>query len=260
MTEQERYLFDLQGFLVVPDALDARQVAALNAEMDARLETEVEPGASTHRFVHLLDWGKPFRDLIDVPLVEPYLTELLGPQFRLDHVYADVIRSGKGPIGTRLHGGATPFSPPFYYRYHEGRMHNGLTVVAYTLKDVNPGDGGFGAVPGSHKSNLPFPDEWRELETAPPFVARVTGAAGTAILFTEALTHGTLPWQGAGERRTLFYKYSPHALSWAAFYYSPDDYEDLTERQRGILEPPNARYPGREKHLYGGRERRDPAD
>ncbi|HZP81290.1 MAG TPA: hypothetical protein VFB21_06615 [Chthonomonadaceae bacterium] len=43
-------------------------------------------------------------------------------------------------------------------------MRNGLTVVAYNLKDVNPGDGGFGCVPGSHKSNLPFPSEWRELE------------------------------------------------------------------------------------------------
>ena len=54
-------------------------------------------------------------------------------------------------------------------------------------------------------------------------------------------THGTLPWHGK-ERRTLFYKYSPFSLSWAADYYDANKYDDLTERECAILEPPNARY------------------
>jgi len=244
MTEQERYLFDLQGFLVVPDALNTEQLAALNALLDERLAEEA-PDARTHRFGSLLSWGSPYLDLIDNPRITPYLVELLGADFRLDHDYADVIRSGKGPIGTTLHGGGTPFVPMHYYHYADGRMHNGLTVVAYNLKDVHPGDGGFAAVPGSHKSNVRFPDEWRELEARQPFVQAVTGPAGAAILFTEALTHGTLPWSGPDERRTVFYKYSPHPLSWAAGYYDADEYEGLTARQRAILEPPNARYAGR---------------
>ncbi len=252
MTEQERYLFDLQGFLVVPDALSAEQVADLNALLEAHLAQDTTPDANTHRFGKLLTWGQPYRDLIDNPRILPYLEALLGEGFRLDHDYADVIRHGKGPIGTTLHGGATPFDPTAYYHYDNGRLRNGLTVVAYNLKDVHPGDGGFGCVPGSHKANLPFPNEWRELETLRPFVQAVTGPAGTAILFTEALTHGTLPWRGQDERRTLFYKYSPRALSWAARYYVASDYPGLTERQRALLEPPNARYSGREKHRNAG--------
>ena len=98
-------------------------------------------------------------------------------------------------------------------------MHNGLSVVAYNLKDVGPYDGGFGCVPGSHKSNYGFPDEWKEMEEPGPLVERVTGPAGTAIIFTEALTHGTLPWAGADERRTIFFKYSPHSVSWSADYF-----------------------------------------
>src|SRR5438045_1823633 len=109
MTEQERYRFDLQGYLVVPDALDGEQLAALNALMDERLERDVPPAASTHRFISLLEWGRPYLDLIDNPRVSPYLAELLGERFRLDHDYADVIRAGRGPIGTTLHGGATPY-------------------------------------------------------------------------------------------------------------------------------------------------------
>ena len=242
MNEQERFLFDLQGFLVVPGALDAEEVARLNAIMDEYVAREMSPQTHTHRFGRLLNWAKPYRDLIDHPRIAPYLEALLGSQFRLDHDYADVIRTGKGPIGTVLHGGATPFDPTQYYHYRDGRMFNGLVVVAYSLKDVRPGDGGFGCVPGSHKSNVPFPREWQELDDPQPCVQRVAGPAGSAIIFTEALTHGTLPWYGREERRTVFFKYSPHPLSWAAHYYNAAEYEGLTERQRAILEPPNARY------------------
>jgi len=66
------------------------------------------------------------------------------------------------------------------------------------------------------------------------------------VIFTEALTHGALPWRGAGERRTLFFKYSPHPLSWSRRYYNANEwsalYGDLTERQRALLEPPSARH------------------
>ena len=33
--------------------------------------------------------------------------------------------------------------------------------------------------------------------------------AGDLIIFLEATQHGTLPWTGKGERRSLFYRYSP---------------------------------------------------
>ena len=170
-----------------------------------------------------------------------------GHGFRLDHDYADLIRHGKGPIGTKLHGGAVPFDPGQSYTFIEGRPRSGLMVVAYNLRDVNPGDGGFGCVPGSHKSNLPFPESWKELEVDEELdlVRAVTGPAGTAIIFTEAMTHGTLPWRGAGERRTLFFKYDPGPYAYSAVYYDRDRWPDLTERQRAILESPNARYQGR---------------
>lgn len=248
MEEKEAFLFDLQGFLVVRHALEDGQVQELNRVLDEHLARDCTPDQTHHRFGGQLDWGKGYRDLLDNPLLTPYLDALLGPNFRLDHLYLDVIRSGNGPIGSWLHGGNTPFDPAQYYHYRNGRMYNGLTVVAYNLMDVGPEEGGFGCVPGSHKSNLPFPKEWRDMgEGLPPFVARVTGPAGSAVIFTEALTHGTLPWTGKGERRTLFLKYSPHPLSWAAGYFDADVYPDLSDRQRAILEAPNARYQGRKK-------------
>lgn len=246
MDATERYLFDLNGYLIVRDALPAEAVSSINRLMDERIAREVPAGATTHRFADVLDWGPEVRALIDHERVAPHLEEILGSGYRLDHDYADLIRQGKGPIGTKLHGGAVPFDPGQSYTFAEGRPRSGLVVVAYNLCDVNPGDGGFGCVPGSHKANLPFPEEWRELEQDLDGLVRpVTGPAGTAILFTEAMTHGTLPWRGAGERRTLFLKYDPGPMAYGAAFYDRDRWADLTPRQRAILESPNARYKGR---------------
>ncbi len=243
MTEQERYLFDLQGYLVVRDALTPEQITTLNGLVDTHLEAKVAPDAPSHRFGNLLAWGEPMYGVLDNPRLMPYLDAILGANFRLDHDYCDVIRGRKGPIGWSLHGGGTPFDPSQYYRFQDNRIFCGLTVVAYNLHDIGEGDGGFGCVPGSHKSNLPFPNEWRDLEQAQPFVDRVIGPAGTAVIFTEALTHGTLPWNAAHERRTLFFKYSPGPLSWASNYYDPANYPGLSEKQTALLRKPSVRIP-----------------
>ncbi len=247
MRGEDRYLFDVQGYLTVPDALSPEAVDNLNIAIDELEEREMGPDETTHRWTDLLPRNRVFRDLIDNPRVLPSLEELLGPRLRLDHEYVDVICSGLGPIGARLHGGATPFNPAQYYWSGDGNLHSGLLVAAYNLRDVGPDDGGFACVPGSHKAAFPFPENWKDLSNPHPCVRRVTGPAGTAIIFTEALAHGTLPWRGSDERRTVFFKYSPEPLAWSRRYYVPDDYLDLTEGQRRLLRPPGlspgVRYP-----------------
>jgi ectoine hydroxylase-related dioxygenase (phytanoyl-CoA dioxygenase family) len=257
VNELERYLFDLHGFLVIENALDADLIAALNARIDQEIEVldqllaaQAHNGDTTTvraceqdkpwtRFDGLLRWGKPFQSLIDPPQLSPYLSELLGQNFRLDHDYVHIIRQpGTGPIGSILHGGGTPYDPCQYYHFRNGRMYNGLTAVMYNLTDVAIGQGGFGCIPGSHKSNLPLPDAMANLEHPHPCVQEIAGKAGTAIIFTEALTHGTLFWKGPHERRTLFYKYSPHPSAWLRQSYNPQDYDHLTPAQRDRLKAP----------------------
>ena len=246
MNDEDRYLFDLQGYLTVPGAIPPELLERLNHQLDLGIQQETEPEMRTHRFGSLLERDAAFRELIDLPSVVDVLTDILGPDFRLDHTYADVIRSGDGPIGTVLHGGAVPFRSSEYYTVTtSGQIRSGLVAVGFNLRDVGPDDGGFACVPGSHKSAFAFPQDWKQLSELHPCVRRVTGPAGTAVIFTEALVHGTLPWRGADERRTAFFKYSPASLSWSAQYYDPDAYPDLTERQRAILEAPNARYRSR---------------
>ncbi|MBE9101356.1 phytanoyl-CoA dioxygenase family protein [Vacuolonema iberomarrocanum] len=240
MNEQQCYLFDLQGFLVIEDALTATQLTAINGAIDQHIAALGLPAEKSWlRFDGLLPWGAPFHELIDPIAIAPYLDRVLGDGYRLDHDYLHIIRQGTGPIGSYLHGGATPFDPCQYYHFQNGRMYNGLTAVAYFLTDVHPGEGGFGCIPGSHKSNFPLPREWKDMsQSQPNCVQAVPGRAGTAILFTEALTHGTLPWVQNRERRTLFYKYSPRPSAWSRHNYDVAAYPDLTDAQRDRLKSP----------------------
>jgi hypothetical protein len=236
--EQQRYLFDLQGYLTVPGALSPDTVQELNRELDEMIRSETLPDMRTHRFDRLLPRSALFRMLIDNPVVMPVLEELLGRDFRLDHDYADVIRSGLSPIGATLHGGAQPFRPAEFYIAGGGRSHSGLTVVAYNLGDVGPEDGGFACVPGSHKAAFAFPKDWRSLTEPHACVQRVFGPAGTAVVFTEALTHGPLPWSADHERRTIFFKYNAAPIAWSRTYYDAEDFADLSEAQRVMLRRP----------------------
>ena len=78
MTDHDRYLFDLQGYLTIPNALDADQLSAMNALLDAHIAAEMTPDDSTHRFGGMLRWGQPFLDVIDNPRVEALPTRRAG--------------------------------------------------------------------------------------------------------------------------------------------------------------------------------------
>ncbi|MCX6380787.1 MAG: mitomycin antibiotics/polyketide fumonisin biosynthesis protein, partial [Armatimonadetes bacterium] len=140
MNELDRYLFDLQGYVVLPNALDSTILERLNAILDEKVaEQNIPADAPHHRFPSILGWSPLFRSLIDNPLITPYLEELLGTNLRLDHDYLDIMRRGNGPTKAYLHGGGTPFDHSQFYRWDNGKMWSGLTVVGYNLRDVNPG-------------------------------------------------------------------------------------------------------------------------
>ncbi len=193
MTEEERYFFDVRGYHVVENALNQDELAALNALFDAQQAALPDPRAGRARYLELIGWGKPYRDLIDHPSIAPHLQEMLGEGFRLDHEYAEHM----------IEGGA----------------------------------GGFCCIPGSHKSSFAPPASITCVGKPTPGVFQIPCPAGSAIIFTEALRHGTLAWQAPTQRRTLFYKYSPRHASWWGTFYDPSAY-DYTERQQQILRSP----------------------
>jgi ectoine hydroxylase-related dioxygenase (phytanoyl-CoA dioxygenase family) len=262
VNDVERYLFDLRGYLVVKQFLTSTEVEVLNAAIDRRgidelLEStpyvhtgfppaEVARGNSDPRMGPvdvdrglLMDWGQPFRDLTLHPKLTPYLEAILGATYRLDHGYAIFMSRGAGHGAPHhLHNGGTPFDPSQYYLVRDGRIHAGLIVVSVALSDCAPADGGFCCIPGSHKSSFALPEELAAITDATDPVAHIPVAAGDAIIFTEALTHGCIPWSAAHDRRTVLLKYCPGFMQWERESPMTDISVGWTEPQRRLLSPP----------------------
>ena len=243
--ELMKYMFDLQGYLVIEDVLSPTEVATLNTLMDQQGLPEPGPSVAEQRFgssnsgsgAGFLDWGKPTCDLIDHARILPILRFVLGDGFRLDHYYGIYMRDGSE--GLRLHGGGTPYDPPEYYHFRGGSMYNGLTVVSWNLVDTGAEVGGFLCIPGSHKSNYPCPEEVQSAHDQAPCVFVPEVKAGSIVIFTEALAHGTAPWKGTQERRSFLFKYSPGQQSWGPEYPTPPENVELTPRQKLLFTPPH---------------------
>ncbi len=121
MNEDDKYLFDLTGYLVLKDVLTAEEVAQLNVgidrhrdlmgEIDRSLSGDSPALQGTSRRKDLggmLAWDRPycepFRKLLVHSKVKPYLEEILGRGYRLDHG-PGLIAMDAGCEGGLLHGG-----------------------------------------------------------------------------------------------------------------------------------------------------------
>ena len=78
MSEKERFLYDLHGFLHVPGHLSAQEVAELNRAFDENWDKRHGGvGGRQNEFTCMLEWPQPycqpFRDLLVHPNSLPYL-------------------------------------------------------------------------------------------------------------------------------------------------------------------------------------------
>ena len=69
MTEEQRYLFEAFGYLIVRDAVSQAQIEELRATLQAPSE-EADPGARLGAPLH---WSQAWRDLLDLPALSPRL-------------------------------------------------------------------------------------------------------------------------------------------------------------------------------------------
>ena len=245
MNDDEKYLFDLNGYLVINDVLTGEEINQANTILDRRLDQgrirpreqslsgespALEGEHGRGELSGLVNWDEPdsllFRDLLAHPRLVPYLNEMLGPGFRMDHQMF-LLWMDKGAEGFRFHGSSGPgFDPNQYYIFKNGKMHNGLTVVTYQLTDVNP---------GSHKSNYPCPPDMKLYLKHQEHIRQVTCRAGDVVIFSEATTHGTLPWTANHPRRSLLTRYTAGNMA----YVRPNELPQwANERQRAVMEPP----------------------
>ncbi len=241
----QQYLFDVQGYLVIENVLNSEELAALNRHIDEQqLPTpgKVQRFGSAPNGSGFLQWGKPFCNLLDHPKIMPILQFRLGDCFRLDRIYGMYMEKGMPRGGLHADYGATSptanAQPGEYYSFRDNEIHNGFVVVTWNLADTGPEHGGFCCIPGSHKSNYKLPQQVAAAPENSSCVVIPNAPAGSAILFTEALTHGTAAWNGKHQRRSLLYKYCVSHIAWTSRRVAIPQGIELTERQRILFREP----------------------
>lgn len=261
-TELLRYLYDLQGYVVIEDVLSQEQVKEINRLLDERIPTVPDNWASLAEEERLglyniyrfgmaggsypsgpgyLEWGAPFVELLDHPAVMDLMRWQLGDYFRLDRIFG--MRMLEGMPSGRLHSdyGASepfsraqrgvPFQQPMYQALH------GFAVAVFNLADSGPATGGLRVIPGSHNSRLRLPKSVRR-DQIDGIAVCPHAPAGSVTIFSEATTHGTQAWTAPHERRSLLYKYCTANLTWSRTRVTAPPDVTLTPRQEHLLAEP----------------------
>ena len=151
MTEEERFRFDLTGFLVRPAILEPVEVAAIVDQID-RIKHDPESLPPEHRDVP----GGPASVLIDHPQVVDVIREVIGPDIRLEGCSCVWRKKGRGEHGGLHGGGPGQADPIFGYRVKNGRIHAGMVRVIFELTDIALEDQSTHFLIGSHKSEFPI--------------------------------------------------------------------------------------------------------
>jgi hypothetical protein len=227
MTIEEMYEFDLRGFIVCRGLLSSTEVE-IALSLTAGATVSPKDGKFSFFGSHPF-----FMDLMARRTTIDVLRTILGEWLRFDHAFG-ISMSKEIPITENLHAGPLENQGAFFYQWHGARMSNGLLKVIYVLNDVNQGDGGFICVPGSHKANMIYrPSHDSALVEQPTF------KPGDALIFTEALVHGSRQWVAGIPRRVLIYSYAPGYLAWRSYdAIRPFLDQAASALQRDLLRPP----------------------
>ena len=223
MTAEQRYLFDLHGYLHVKNAFRGEALAAAREAAERYVATAPEELPEGFRFdgrrlEHGFAFDRALERLTLHPSIWPIIEELTRGRPRLvsgtlqiNTATADLTQA------LRLHCARDDYGwDAIRYEVRDGRIFCDHTVVFPYLTDVHPGDGGLLVVPGSHKSLFERPRELfnhgviETLEQLPVGVENITPKAGDMVVMNELVTHGALPWTPRDRMRMiLVLRYMP---------------------------------------------------
>ena len=236
-TDLDEYLFDLNGYLHLRGVFSADEIADANARVDAIPRTlprggwhgwvqrEDHPEHRGVSYQQVYELGGVFERMIDHPNWLNYALRFIGGHDTYDHYHGPAFVdenffSIRGPgEAIPMHSGGHEGCKRTSFHYHNGRFQCGQIDVLVAWTDIGPGDGATMLIPGSHKSNIVHPaflardraHEWSN--EGGGSVDGVAGAvevhmqAGDALIFVDAICHGSAKRVNPGERRISVYRY-----------------------------------------------------
>lgn len=203
MSQHDRIVFDLKGYLVKPAVLKPEEIATIK---DLVLRQQNDPASLPVHERQLP--GGAFASLIDHPEVIKILLNVIDPdinKIRLENVFLSYREKGEGKW--EPHAGGRTTNPNYAYNFHDGKIYSGMTRVVWELTEVIENQGGTCFLPGSHKANY-------NIRTNPlaSIDAKDSGLwesyscpAGSLVIFSEAVRHSGDVWRNQNNPRLAIF-------------------------------------------------------
>ncbi|MDP6981505.1 MAG: phytanoyl-CoA dioxygenase family protein [Candidatus Latescibacteria bacterium] len=246
LSAEQKYRFDLQGYIVLEGHYDASAIEELHVGIDELQAIPVEHEAysklgvasyalaaamndpqhpvwngdhridrvhpetgTVGRVDHALCGTDKFDLIVRDPILKAIHTTLAGGDVFISATY---FIEKVGPVkGGGLHNGGFPVDRDIYYAYdhtHQ-RFACSSTKSVVILSDMTKIESGpFAAIPGSHKANFACPFDMSDASENPMAVP-VFAAPGDVIIFSEGMTHNAFPVTDHSTRRSVFFCYMP---------------------------------------------------
>ena len=222
--DMSRVFEDLEvfGYGILEGALSPERVAALRTRVIEQARGEDARGVGFHdgkanqRIWMLPNKGRIFRDLMLDPLIDTVMTPMLGKDYLLSSLTANIARPGGAPMYLHTDQGYVDFWTPKPL----------VANIAWMLDDFTEANGGTRLVPFSHL------DAERQDYGIENTIA-AEGPAGAALIFDGRLFHGTGPNITEGEHRhaVLSYHCRPFVRQQENFFLGLDPQVRRTERE-----------------------------
>jgi hypothetical protein len=217
MTDEQKFLFDVRGWLLLPGVLGEAEIAAIKA--------------------HCLAGGDgfsgPAQELLDHPAIVPILNEILSERppaeeyynFRCESSFVTIRKADWKPGDTQVPHVVRPpqGAGPMMYQCNGGRIYSALTRVVWELNPVRPGMGGTLFLSGSHKAKIPYPPSIREPDNA--HMESYGCPAGSVFIFTESLLHAGTAWKDTEHDRVAIF--NCYNSVWAQWHRLNRPYEQI---------------------------------
>ena len=258
MTPEQRYLFDVQGYLLIPDAVEPAALAA--AARVAHAATAAGSKSLSGHWSWDVYSDPAISSLVFTPKAWPTVLELTNrqPMMRLGIGLHNAPHSDGGGMlhcNREFQRSSSLGSPSMAtYSVQNGRSYCSDFNMFVYLDTVHPGDGGLLMLNGSHKAKFERPPSvggtygtgnWeaplgiREKgwspephpvdNRLPPHTVNPCPRAGDIIIMSECTAHATMAWRGSGHRNVLRIGFKPQHVA------HPED--NLTDEQIMSLAP-----------------------
>ena len=221
--------FEVEGYVVLPDVLDAAHIQRLKKELaDVPMQHKDYSEAQTYAMEP--QWlSRSAAGLIAHPPVVEFLEALMGADIVFTHGLFTRTLAGSPCIS--MHTDGQPFGSSIFG--YEGSSPRLLRVLYY-LDDLPPERAPFRLVPRSHLSFHAQANPYKRYVSHPQEIT-LCARAGTAVLIPVDLFHGTHPNKDSVPRELLQFGYRP---AWAGPIQPMEEWDpELVENAPAAAKP-----------------------